>query len=37
MKSEDPIEDELMKPPQVALDDHELENWLQNSSELFGS
>lgn len=30
------IQDEIVKPPQAALDDHELENWLRGSAELYG-
>lgn len=31
------IPDEIGKPPQAALDDHELANWLRDSAELYGS
>jgi hypothetical protein len=29
--------DEVVRPPQAALDDYELANWLQDSAELYGS
>ena len=30
-------EDEVVKPPQAALDDYELANWLRESAKLYGS
>ena len=30
-------EDEVVKPPQAALDDYELANWVQDSAELYES